>query len=150
MVLPSAYCPLSHTKEAGPCVQVPRTPWAYRNQDRTLPSSEALPPRRDQTGCVPVKERHREHGENLAFVKDRQVVLVIKQILEFLLCFGPALTVAATVSKTLLVPAFKVYYRIVGYRYRHEADVFGWTGVQAQRVFSSSRSQTWLPNSGQL
>lgn len=107
MVLPSAYCPLSHSREHGACVWVPRTLWAYRNQGHTLPSPEALPPGHDQTGCVPLKQGQREHGESLAFIKDRQVVLLISQILGFLLYFGQALTVAATVSKTLLSPCFQ-------------------------------------------
>lgn len=72
--------------------------------------------------------------ESLAFVKDRQVVLLVKQILEFLLCSGQALIVASPVSKSL-GPCFQdVYYRVVGYSYRLQPDVFVWTGIGAQRV----------------
>lgn len=47
-------------------------------------------------------------GESLLFVEDRQVVLLIKHILEFL-CSGQAHTVAPVVSKTFLVLAFKMH-----------------------------------------
>lgn len=48
-------------------------------------------------------------------------------------------------------PCFQdVYYRVVGYSYRHQADVFcvdwGW-GPEGFRL---SRSRTWLPDSGQV
>lgn len=63
MNLPSAYCALSHSKEDGPRVQVPRMPRSYRSQDHTLLNFEALPPWCDQIGCVPVKEGQGEQRQ---------------------------------------------------------------------------------------
>lgn len=70
---------------------------------------EALLPRGDHRGCVLVKDGQHEQrrGESQVFVEDRQVVLLIKHILEFL-CSGQAHTVAPVVSKTFLVLAFEM------------------------------------------
>lgn len=58
------------------------------------------------------------------------MVLLIKQILEFLLYAGQAVSVAPIVNKTLLVSAFEdVYNRVVGFGSRHEAEVLGWSRI---------------------
>lgn len=64
-------------------------------------------------------------GESLVFVEDTQVVLLIKQIIEFLYS-GQSHTVAPIVSKTILVLAFKIHTsRVVVYGHRQTF----WDGV---------------------
>lgn len=84
-------------------------------------------------------------GESLVFVEDTQVVLLFKQIIEFL-CSGQSHTVAPIVSKTILVLAFKIHTsRAVLYGHRQTFwDRVGW----GPEGFSPSRSQTWLSGSG--
>lgn len=64
-------------------------------------------------------------GESLVFVEDTQVVLLFKQIIEFLYS-GQSHTVAPIVSKTILVLAFKIHTsRVVVYGHRQTF----WDGV---------------------
>lgn len=77
--------------------------------------------------------------ESLAFVEDKQVVIMhIEQILEFLLYANQGYTVAPVMSKTLPVPAFKIHVEVVAYKYMHEVDILGWTGIGAQGLLVSS------------
>lgn len=90
-------------------------------------------------------QHEQRQGESLVFVEDTQVVLLIKQITEFLYS-GQSHTVVPIVSKTILVLAFRIHTSgIVVYGHsRHFAMEWDW----GPEGFSTSRSQTWLPGSG--
>lgn len=67
----------------------------------------------------------KSRGESLVFVEDTQVVLLFKQIIEFLYS-ELSHTVAPIVSKTILVLAFKIHTsRVVVYGHKQTF----WDGV---------------------